>query len=127
MRKLIPYLIGLVIVAAIVYALWPKPIPVDMQSVARGPLEVTVDEEGKTRIKERYVVSAPLTGRLRRITMHAGDPVEAGKTLLAVIEPSDPALLDARAGAEAMARVNAAEAALSQARPNLERAQVALE
>ena len=127
MRKAIPYVIGLSIIAAIAYALWPKPIPVDMETVTRGPLEVTVDEEGKTRIKERYVVSAPLAGRLRRITLHAGDPVEAGRTLLAVIEPSDPALLDARAGAEAVARVKSSEASLSQARPNLDRAQVALE
>ncbi len=127
MRKIVPFLVGGLILAALVYALWPKPLPVDMAEVTRGPMEVTVDEEGKTRIKERYVVSAPLAGRLRRITLHAGDPVEQGKTLLAVIEPSDPALLDARAGAEALARVRAAEAALAQAAPNRERAQLAME
>ncbi len=127
MRKALPIAVGLAIVAAIVYALWPKPIPVDFDSVVRGPMEVTVDEEGKTRIKERYVVSAPLAGRLRRIELKAGDRVEAGKTLLAVIEPSDPALLDVRSQAEAVARVKAAEASASQAGPNLERAKTALE
>jgi HlyD family secretion protein len=127
MKKALPITIGLAVVAAIVYALWPKPVPVDFESVARGPMEVTVDEEGKTRIKERYVVSAPLAGRLRRIALKAGDPVEAGKTVVAVIEPSDPALLDARGLAEAVARVKAAEATAAQAVPNLERAKAALE
>jgi len=127
MRKAIPIAVGLAVVAAILYALWPKPVPVDFDSVARGPMEVTVDEEGKTRIKERYVVSAPLAGRLRRIELKAGDRVEAGKTVVAVIEPGDPALLDVRSRAEAVARVKAAQAAAAQAGPHLERAKAALE
>lgn len=127
MKRALPIAVGLIVVAAIVYALWPKPIPVDFDSVARGPMEVTVDEEGKTRIKERYVVSAPLAGRLRRIALKAGDRVEAGKTVVAVIEPSDPALLDVRSLAETAARVKAAEASARQAAPNLERAKTALE
>jgi len=127
MKRALPIAVGVIVVAAIVYALWPKPIPVDFDSVARGPMEVTVDEEGKTRIKERYVVSAPLAGRLRRIALKAGDRVEAGKTVVAVIEPSDPALLDVRSLAETAARVKSAEASAGQAAPNLERAKTALE
>ena len=123
MRKALPIAVAVAIVAAIVYALWPKPIPVDFDTVVRGPMEVTVDEEGKTRIKERYVVSAPLAGRLRRIELKAGDRVEAGKTLLAVIEPSDPALLDVRSQAEAVARVKGAEAAVARGTMQREQAE----
>jgi HlyD family secretion protein len=111
---------GLVIVAAIVYAFLPKPMAVDLATVRRGPLMLTVDEDGRTRIKDRYVVSAPLAGRLRRIELRAGDPVEAGRTLIAVIDPADPALLDTRARAEAEARVSAAEATKEQAVRRLE-------
>jgi HlyD family secretion protein len=85
-------------------------------------MSVTVDREGKTRVREQYVVSAPLAGRVQRIELHPGDRVEAGKTLLAVIEPSDPALLDPRARAEAEARVRAAEQANKLAETNLAQA-----
>jgi len=127
MKRVVPIAIALCLVAALAYAFWPQPLPVDLAPVVRGPLEVTVDEEGKTRIKDRYVVSAPLAGRLRRIELREGDPIEAGKTLIAMIEPGDPTLLDARSLAEAEARVRAAEASLLQAGPNLERAKAALE
>lgn len=112
-------------IALLVYALWPQPVSVDVVPVTRGPLQVTVDEDGKTRVKERYVVSAPLSGQLSRIELHAGDAVEAGKTLLATIEPTDPALLDARLMAEAESRVKAAEAAQEQATARLEAAREA--
>jgi HlyD family secretion protein len=111
----------------VVYAFWPKPVAVDTAEVTRGPMQVTVDEDGKTRIKERYIVSAPLAGRLARIQLEAGDPIEANETLLAVIEPGDPELLDAREVAQAEARVKAAEAALAQAEPGLEKAKAALD
>lgn len=118
---------ALAIAGAIVYAMLPAAVLVDLTVVGRGPLEVTVEDDGQTRIRERYVVSSPLAGRLLRIELRAGDPVEAGKTLLAVVEPGDPALLDARALAEAEARLRAAEAASKQAEPNLEQARAALD
>lgn len=127
MRNLVWIVIGGAVLAAVGYALWPKPVLVDLTRVNTGPMQVTVDEEGKTRIKERYKVSSPLAGQLRRIELDPGDPVQAGVTLLAVIEPSDPDLLDARSRAEARARVKAAEAVLQQATPNLERARASLE
>jgi HlyD family secretion protein len=116
---------GLLILAALIWAFVPKPVEVEVARVTRGPLRVTVDHEGKTRIKERYVVSAPLGGWLRRIPWKAGDTVEAGKTLVAVIEPSDPALLDARTIAQAEAAVRAATAAREQSTANLDRARAA--
>jgi HlyD family secretion protein len=125
-RRLIPLIAGLLLVGLLVYAFWPRPVEAELGWVVRGPLRVTVDEDGKTRIKERYVVSAPLSGRLLRVALHPGDRVAAAKTLLAVIEPCDPALLDDRARAEAEARVKAAETSRKQAIPKVERARVAL-
>jgi HlyD family secretion protein len=126
-RKLLSGIVVLAVAAAIVYALLPKPALVDFGYVVSGPMDVTVDEEGKTRIKERYIVSAPLQAQLRRIELKPGDPVEAGKTLLAVLEPCDPALLDHRAKAMAEARVKAAEAAKRQSEANILRTKAALE
>jgi len=96
------------------WAFRPQPVNVETATATRGPLLVTVDHEGKTRVKDRFVVSAPLAGRLQRVALKAGDSVEAGKTLIAVIEPTDPDLLNPRAFAEAEARVKAAEAAVKQ-------------
>ncbi len=96
---------ALLLVGAIVYAFLPKPVPIEVARVTRGPLQVTVNHEGRTRIKERYVVSAPLSGRLSRVELHPGDPIKAKETLLTAIQPADPALLDPRARAEAEARV----------------------
>jgi HlyD family secretion protein len=124
-RRLLLGVFGLAVVGAIVYSFRPQPVGVDLARVARGALRVTVDEDGRTRIKERYVVSAPLAGQLLRIGLDPGDSVGAGKTVLAVLEPIDPALLDARARAEAEARVKASEAALKRADANLDRARAA--
>lgn len=118
---------GLALVAGLVYAFRPQPVPVDAERVKRGPLLVTVDEDGRTRIRDRYVVSSPLAGRLSRIQLKPGDAVKTAKTTLALIEPADPSLLDARARAEAQARAHAAQAAIGQAKSNLQRATAALE
>ncbi len=120
--KLVGPIVGLAVASAIVYALWPQPIGVETAPVTRGPMLVTIDEDGKTRVKERYIVSAPLAGRLLRIELHAGDRVEAGQTVIAAIEPNVPELLDDRAVAQAGARVKAAEAEKARAGPLLERA-----
>src|SRR3954471_6334733 len=117
--------IAAIIVAGLVYAFLPQPVEVDLVKVERGTVRVTVDQEGKTRIHDKYVVSAPLAGRILRITMDPGDKVEAGKTLLTMIEPKDPDLLDARSIAQSEARVKAAEAAVRQALPALESARAA--
>lgn len=123
-RRLLQLTAGLLVVGLLAYSFWPRPVEVDVARAVRGPLRVTVDEDGRTRIKERYIVSAPLGGRLQRIALRPGDRVSAGRTPLAVIEPGDPALLDDRARAEAEARVKASEATRKQAVPKLERARV---
>jgi HlyD family secretion protein len=113
-------------VVVLVLALRPAPVEVDVASVVRGRLAVTLDEEGETRVRDRYVVSAPVAGRLRRIELEPGDPVQAGKTAVATFVPSDPALLDLRARGEVEARVGAARAAEQRARAESDRARAQL-
>jgi HlyD family secretion protein len=112
------------VVAATVMALMPKPVPVDIAVLARGPMRVTIDEDGKTRVTDRYLVSAPLAGTIGRMTLHPGDPVEQGG-LIATIEATEPPLLDAQTRAEAEARLKAAEAAKRQASATVNRAKAA--
>jgi HlyD family secretion protein len=109
------------------YAFWPEPVPVDLGEVARGPVRVTVDEEGRTRVKEVYVVSAPVAGRMRRIETHVGDAVVAGETVLATIEPTAPTFLDVRSRTQAESAVRAAEAAKALADAELVRARAELD
>jgi HlyD family secretion protein len=106
-------------------ALWPTTAPVDVAVVSRGPLVVTIDEEGMTRVRDRFVVSAPLTGRVLRIELEPGDPVKAGQVVARVRAEASP-LLDARTRAEAQAAVESAKAALGRARAEEERAKAAL-
>ena len=126
-RRVITFLIVVGLVGAIGYGLMPAPVEVDLAIAEKGSIRVTVDQDGKTRIRERYVVSTPLAGRLLRIEMDPGDEVEAGETLLATIEPRDPELLDARSIAQAEARVRAAEATLEKMDPTLEEVRAAQE
>jgi len=121
-RRRLPLLGAVVFLALIAVGLWPRPIPVEVATVTRGPLVVTVDEEGMTRVKNRYVVSAPVSGQLRRIDWKAGAAVEAGQTVLAVLETGGADFLDARRQAQAEAAVRAAEAAREAAGARRERA-----
>ena len=124
-RRRLPWLGGGLLVALILVGLWPRAIPVEVGRVARGSLVVTVDEEGMTRVKHRYVITAPVAGQLRRIDWKAGAVVDAGKTVLAVLETSGADFLDARLQAQANARVRTAEAAAEAAKAQQERTSVA--
>ncbi len=110
--------------AGIVWSFLPQPVSVDVAVVSRGLLRVSVDEDGITRIRERYVVSAPLAGQLLRIALEPGDPIVRGKTLLATIKPRDPELLDPRAVAQAEAQVHAAQAAVQRSESALNQARL---
>jgi HlyD family secretion protein len=103
-------------------ALWPEAVEVDLVRVERGPLQVTIDDEGETRVRERFSISAPVAGRLRRIELEPGDPVVRGKTVLAALMPAQPVLLDTRTQSELTAGVESARAAIGQARAERERA-----
>jgi HlyD family secretion protein len=105
----------------------PAAVPVDLVAVDRGPLTVSVSDEGETRVRDMYVVSAPVPGRMQRIELEAGDAVVADQTLVARIEPSDPSFLDVRSAAEARANVDAAAAARTHAEAQVRRAQAELD
>jgi HlyD family secretion protein len=130
MRRLLGYwriLAFILFIAAIVaMALWPDTIEVDLAKATRGPLEVTIDEEGETRVRERFVISAPVAGRLQRIELEPGDRVVRGMVLARLV-PAPPALLDARSRAELASAAEAARAALGQAQAERARAQATLE
>lgn len=108
------------------WALAPRPVEVETAIITRGPFRKTVDEDGKTRVRDRYVVSAPVPGRLLRVELKAGTSVAPG-TLLARLAPAAPAPLDARTELEYRERLGAAEATRQQAAASIERASVALE
>ncbi len=115
-RRWLPY-VGVFALAALITAgLWPKAIPVEIAQATIGPLRATVTEEGKTRIRQRFVVSAPFAGQLRRLPFKAGAEVKAGETVVAVIDPVAPAPLDARSRASADARRDSASANVEKSR-----------
>jgi HlyD family secretion protein len=107
-------------------ALWPSTTSVDLAAVTRGPLTVTIDEEGMTRVRERFVVSAPVAGRVLRIELEPGDWVKRGATV-ASVRAEVPPLLDTRARAEAEAAIESARAAMGRARAEAERARTTLQ
>ena len=125
-RSTVVLAVGVLAVAAL--AAWsfrPRPVPVETKVVGLALFEATVDEEGRTRVRDRFTVSAPAAGRLERIALQAGDAVEAGD-LLAVIRPAPPALQDSRALAQLRERVGAAQAVVLRAEANAARVQAAL-
>jgi HlyD family secretion protein len=124
--RLILWVSAALVLALIVWSFRPQPVPVDLARVARGTLRVTIDEEGRTRVRERYVVSAPVAGRLQRVELEPGDTVAANQTVVATFLPATPNPLDPRSRAEAEARLKAAQAALEQARVGLQRARTEL-
>lgn len=125
-RRVITGLFLAGVVALIVLASLPKPVPVDVAVVSRGPLEVTVDQDGQTRVKDRYVVSAPIVGTLGRLELRAGDTIEEGD-IVARIAPLAPQLMDARSRAQSEARVQGSLAGQRQARAAVARAEAAKE
>ena len=127
LRRFLPYVLGAGLLFVLVNALRPKPLSVETGSVTRGPLTVTVLEEGKTRIRHRFLITPPVAGYLNRVPLRAGDPIKAGETILATIQPQPASFLDPRAKAEAEARVKASEAAQMQRQTQIERARAALD
>jgi HlyD family secretion protein len=124
--RLIGIVVGLLIVAGVAWALWPRPLSVETALIERRDLTVTVEEEGTSRIREIFRVSAPVAGRLTRVTMHVGDAVSAGQTV-ASIEPAGPGLLDERSRRMAQAAVEAAAAGVALAEANLAQSEAQFE
>lgn len=125
-RKVLFGVLGLVLLALLGWAFMPAPAEVEVAAVTQGRFERAVQEDGKTRLRERYVVSTPLTGRVARIALKQGDTVERDG-VVATLWPVAPALLDERARAEQAARSGAMEASVARAQANVGRAAAALE
>lgn len=119
--------LALALAVALAWLFRPAAVAVDLVKVERGPLTVSVSDEGETRVRDMYVVSAPVPGRMRRIELEVGDAVVPDQTVVARIEPSDPSFLDVRSAAEARAGVDAAAAARTHAEAQVRRAQAELE
>ncbi len=107
---------------ALAAALMPQPVDADIAKVQRAALRVTVDEEGKTRIRDIYVVTAPIAGTLQRSALKAGDPVEKGETAVAIIKPAAPTMRDFRTSLELETQVKTCEANIQLADAELRQA-----
>ncbi len=117
---------GAAFIALLAWAFAPRPLVVDVATATLGPFETSIDEDGRTRLLERYVVSAPLAGRLQRVALREGDRVAAGDAVATLMPLLSP-LLDERTQREQAARVGSAEAGLQRAVTRVGAAQVALE
>ena len=125
LKRLLWTALAIALVGTIGYGLRPSPVSVEVAEATRGTFRVSVSEDGRTRVKDRYVISAPLTGSVARPTLRAGDAVRQGDVLVRMVPTASP-MLDPRARAEAEARVEAARAAVRQAATAVERARAAL-
>lgn len=113
---------AVVVVGLLVWGLWPQPVMIESARVSRGPLTVSIEEEGRTRVIDRYVISAPVDGVACRVDLNVGDPVKVGEVLLG-ISPMQSQTLDARTRAEAEARRDAAQSSLRAAKEKVASAQ----
>jgi HlyD family secretion protein len=113
-NKILLAVAALALAALVAWALQPQPIAVETALVARGPFEQTIVDDGKTRVRDRYVIAAPLAGRVERIRLEPGDAVRQGQ-VVALLTPTAPAFLDARTARELQERVGAAQAQAARA------------
>ena len=127
MKRILGALVTGLFIAGLVWFAWPQPIPIDLTTVAKGAMEVTVDDEGKTRVRNVYTVSAPLAGAVMRVPGRVGDQVVANETIVAVMQPALPGFHDARTHEELQAGLVAAEAGVTQAEHEVHRIETILE
>lgn len=126
LRRLMWLIILLAAAVALAWALWPKPVTVETAEIGRHDIVVAVEEDGISRIREVFVVSAPISGQMQRVDLHAGDRVTGGETVVAAIRPAAPSLLDARARGVAEATEAAAKAAVDLAAAEVRQAEAQL-
>ena len=127
---------AMLVLGGLLWFAWPRSLVVDLATATRGKMVVTIDDEGKTRVRHIYIVSAPIAGKVMRIShpvgdrgisRHVGDLVSADKTVVAVMQPMTPSFIDARSREELKAAVAAADAAVKQAEADIRRLQAALD
>lgn len=128
--------VALVVVAVVSWLAWPGPVGVDLATVTRGPMEVTADDDGKTRVRHIYTVSAPVAGKVLRIShpvgeqgpsLHVGDAVTANETVVALMQPTPPSFIDVRSHDQLQAELIAADAFIQQQEAEVRRLEAALE
>ncbi len=122
-KRALLLLLALATIALVVISFLPSPLQVETTSVKRGPLQVTIDEEGETRAHDRFVVAAPVAGQLARIELHEGDSVKRGQ----VVALLHPLPLDPQRREEALARIQGAEASQREAEQRAEHARADFE
>ena len=126
-KTVIKIFLALFALGLMIFAFLPERVKVDMATIEKGDLLVTLEGEGKTRIHDIYVVSTPIEGRITRINIEANDIVSAGKTIIANMYPANPGFLDKRSETQAKADVEGARAALSLANARVKQAQAQLD
>ena len=127
LKRVVGALVLIAAIVVVIWFVWPRPILADLAAVTSGPMEVTIEDEGKTRVRNVYTVSAPLVGRVLRNPRRVGDQVAADETIVAVLQPMAPSLLDVRSREEVQAAIAAAEAAVKFAEAEVRRIDAALE
>jgi HlyD family secretion protein len=134
-ERAIAGLLSALALVAVLWFAWPRPVAVDIAPTVKGPMQVTIDDEGKTRVRHVYTVSAPIAGRVLRIShpdknhemsLHVGDLVKADETVVAIMQPSIPSFIDVRSREELQAAVAAAEAAIALAEAEISRIEAAV-
>ncbi|MBR0702671.1 efflux RND transporter periplasmic adaptor subunit [Bradyrhizobium diazoefficiens] len=124
------------IAAGLAWFAWPRPVLVDLATIAKGPIEVTADDDGKTHVRHVYTVSAPIAGKVLRIShplgehgpsLHVGDEVAANQTVIALMQPTLPGFIDVRSRDQLQAEVLAADAAIQQQEAEVKRIEAALD
>ncbi|HSQ72268.1 MAG TPA: HlyD family efflux transporter periplasmic adaptor subunit, partial [Rubrivivax sp.] len=118
--------VAVALLALLAWAFAPRPVEVEVAQATAGPFETTIDEDARTRLADRFVVSAPLAGRLQRVTLREGDAVAAGD-VVATLLPAFSPMLDERSLAEQQARVATAQAGVQLAATRIGAARVAVE
>ena len=121
-RTVVIIIVLLLVAAFFAYAFFPRALNVDMATIGRGAMMVTIDEEAKTRVHDAFIVSAPVAGRLLRVDVEPGDAVIEAETIVARLTPANPTVLDVRTDEQAKAAVDAAEAALKLAKADVQKA-----
>ena len=130
-KRIVGILVLGLIVAGLAWFAWPRPLSVDLATVVKGPIEVTADDDGRTNVRHIYTVSAPVAGKVLRIShpmgergpsLHVGDQVTANETVVALMQPTPPSFIDVRSHDQLEAEVIAADAAIQQQEAEVRRA-----
>lgn len=135
-KRIIGVVVLGLVAAGLTWFAWPRPLPVDLATVTKGPIEVTADDDGKTHVRHIYTVSAPVAGKVLRIShpmreqgpsLHVGDEVVANKTVIALMQPTLPSFIDVRSHDQLEAELLAADAAIAQQEAEVQRIEAALD